>query len=187
MVWTGAKALRWEGASLFSGQKEGWPGWRRARGGAEQSGWHRTLGQQRRQAGRQGRQEASAPQPQEDPSLVAASPSSTPTGGEGTPGWADSSQPAWAPVPALPLTSCVVVGKLRNHFLLCWLRCKMEIIIALPGKAVVRREDACDTCLAHCGHLDVGCSVAMGVAYLCHLRSLQKEGYYEGSPLAHVS
>lgn len=29
----------------------------------------------------------------------------------------DSSQPAWAHVPALPLTSCATLGKLHNHFL----------------------------------------------------------------------
>lgn len=31
---------------------------------------------------------------------------------------ANSGQTAWAPVPALPLTSCVTLEKLHNHFLL---------------------------------------------------------------------
>ena len=148
---------------------------------AKKSDWHRAWAAPPwySSAERQGHQEAGAPQPL-SPTLL--------PGGEGTLCCADSSQPAWAPVPALQLTSCVILGGLCNHFLLCSLTCKMGIIIALPCKAFVRREDACITCLARCGHLDVCYSIVMGVIYyLCHLSSLQKEDYYEDSPLAHVS
>lgn len=81
-------------------------------------------------------------------------------GGEGA--LTSSSEPARSLVPALLLTSCVTLGSYITTSFLHLLMYKMKIIIALPCKAVVRREDACVMCLAHRGPLDVHSNCCYG-------------------------
>lgn len=87
-------------------------------------------------------------------SLGKAPPSSLPLssacspGGEGAP--TSSSKPAGLRTSS-PLTSCVTLGSYITTSFLQLPMYKAKIIIALPCRAVVRREDACIMCLALVG------------------------------------
>lgn len=90
----------------------------------------------------------------------------------------DASQPARAPVPALPLTSCATSGKLHNHFLPPFAACEVEIIIATASQSHCEERGRM--------HSHVHCGCCYGCHYLCYLDSLRKEGYYDSPPLSHV-
>lgn len=87
--------------------------------------------------------------------------------------------------PSSVLTSCVTRGRCITASCLRAFMCEMEIIIALPRRAVARRDDsdAHVTRLAHREHFDASCSCCCG-CYRC-VSPLQKEAYDDNPPFSH--